>query len=377
MRVLAAIVIAQFLCTSLWFAGNAVVVDLIDEYALADTLVGWVTSFVQFGFIVGTLIFAIFKISDKFSPSKVFMISALLGALFNVGITFFNTSGFILPLRFLTGFCLAGIYPVGMKIAADYHKKGLGMALGYLVGALVLGTAIPHLLKDFFSNADWKYVFYTTSLFAIAGGLMIGVGVGDGPYRKPSPNVDLTSFFRVFRHRDFRSAAVGYFGHMWELYAFWAFVPLFISTYFKSDQSVSVLSFMVIGIGSLGCIIGGYFSYRMGSKRVAGLALLISLLFCLASPLFFQMPPYLFMLILILWGAAVITDSPQFSTMVAQSAPQESIGTALTIVNSLGFAITIVSIQLLSAFNNPVYQFLLLAPGPLIGLVIFWRGFQK
>lgn len=377
--ILFAIVTSQFLCTSLWFAGNAVATELSIHFDLDEQMIGQVTSFVQFGFIVGTLFFAVLKISDRISPSKVFMLSAFLGAFFNVSITFLETPELILTLRFMTGFCLAGIYPVGMKIASDYHRKGLGKALGYLVGALVLGTASPHLLRDFFEGVGWRYVFYSTSVFAIIGGSMVGLGVSDGPYRQNSPDVDFTSFFRVFSFRDFRSAAIGYFGHMWELYAFWAFVPVFISYYLNSHPnglSVSFLSFLVIGVGSLGCVLGGYISFRSGSKIVAAISLIISLLACLLSPFFLQLSPGLFFTLLMIWGMTVIADSPQFSSLVAQSAPRESTGTALTIVNSLGFAITIVSIQLLSHVNDPRFMFLYLSPGPLLGLWIFWKGYR-
>lgn len=377
-RVLPLIVVAQFLCTSLWFAGNAVAADLTRTFRLEAGTVAAVTSFVQFGFIAGTLIFAFLKISDKYSPSKVFLVCGLLGATSNFGITLLETSTLLLPLRLATGFFLAGIYPVGMKIASDYHQKGLGLALGYLVGALVLGTASPHLFRDFFLGAPWQYVFYSTSGLALVGALVVGLAVADGPYRKPSPTVDPTAFFSVFRHRRFRSAAIGYFGHMWELYAFWAFVPIFISMYISqsgSDLSVSMLAFWVIGIGGPGCVIGGYISRRTGSDRLAAGALFSSLICCLISPLMLNVTTPVFILFLLFWGAVVVMDSPQFSALIAEAAPRESIGTALTIVNSLGFAVTIMSIQLLGFWIDSSNIFMLLAPGPILGLSLFIYGF--
>jgi predicted MFS family arabinose efflux permease len=364
----------------LWFAGNAVAADLTITFELDTDSIASLTSFVQFGFITGTLLFAFLKISDKYSPSKVFLVCGILGAASNFGITLLETDTLLLPLRFATGFFLAGIYPVGMKIASDYHQKGLGLALGYLVGALVLGTASPHLLRDFFLGAPWQYVFYSTSALATIGALVVGLVVPDGPYRRPSPSVDPTAFFRVFLHRRFRSAAIGYFGHMWELYAFYAFAPVFLSMYaFKNqiDLSVSLLTFFIIGIGGLGCVLGGYASRRIGSDWVATAALTTSLVCCIVSPFVLELPFPVFISFLLLWGAAVVMDSPQFSTLVAGTAPKESIGTALTIVNSLGFAITIVSIQLLSDYRDSTYLFLLLAPGPAMGLIFFITGYLR
>ncbi len=250
------------------------------------------------------------------------------------------------------------------------------MALGYLVGALVVGTASPHLLRDWFSTQPWEYVMYSTSLLALIGGLAIGVGVPDGPFRKATRNVDFSSFYRVFTHKKLKAAAIGYFGHMWELYAFWAFIPAYITLYNKINQaniSVSLTSFYVIGVGGLACVLGGYMSFRQGSARVAFSALSVSMICCILSPLVFIVPKFLFLLFLVIWGMAVITDSPQFSTLVAQSAPAESVGTALTIVNSIGFAITIFSIQLLSSFVDQEWLFIMLVPGPLFGLFVFYR----
>ena len=180
----------------------------------------------QFGFIIGTLTFAIFTISDRFSPSKVFFISALFGALCNVGILWKSSDLFsLLVCRFFTGFFLAGIYPVGMKIATDYFKDGLGKSLGYLVGALVIGTAFPHFLNGIPGTFHWKFVVLSTSCMAILGGLLMLVLVPDGPYRKPSKRTDFSAFLKVFQNKKFRSVTFGYFGHAWELYTFGPLSP--------------------------------------------------------------------------------------------------------------------------------------------------------
>ena len=375
--ILPVIIISQFCCTSLWFAGNGVMGDLIANFQLDNSVLGHLTSAVQLGFITGTLIFALLTIADRFSPSKVFFISALLGALFNACIIWNgNNLTSLLAFRFFTGFFLAGIYPIGMKIAADYYTKGLGKSLGFLVGALVIGTAFPHLLKDTTASISWRFVLIITTSLAVMGGLLMIIFVPDGPHRKPGQTLDLSAFFRVFQNKDFRSAAFGYFGHMWELYAFWAFVPVILKTYndLHSDFifNIPVLSFLIIGIGGPACVLGGYLSLKAGTKRTAFIALLLSCGCCLLSPFMFTLEyESLFIVFILFWGMVVIADSPLFSTLVAQNASANIKGTALTIVNCIGFSITIVSIQLINgirAYTDSNYIYVLLAIGPIIGL---------
>ena len=381
-HILFVIVLAQFLCTSLWFAGNAVMPDLIDEYHLQESALGNLTSSVQLGFIIGTLLFAVFTISDRFSPSKVFFVCAVLGGAANIATALGgNSVGMLVFTRFLTGFFLAGIYPVGMKIAADYHNNGLGKALGYLVGALVLGTAFPHLLKNFTEGLPWKYVLIFTTSFSVLGGVLMILFVPDGPYRKPSSTMDFGGVFKVFKNKKFRTAAIGYFGHMWELYAFWAFVPVMLITYLQNNQRVEfnipLLSFLIIGVGSLSCILGGYISQIIGSRNTAFYALSISAICCLVSPFVFFWSPFSFLVFLFIWGIAVVADSPQFSSLVAESAKGELKGTALTIVNSIGFFITIISILLVSFLTSVIdsnWVYMVLSVGPLIGLLIMYKN---
>jgi MFS family permease len=376
--ILAIIVFSQFCCISLWFAGNAVMDDLLIEYALNENALGHLTSAVQFGFISGTLIFAVLTISDRFSPSKVFFISAVLGAIFNILMVFEGNSYLsLLILRFLTGFFLAGIYPVGMKIAADYFRKGLGVSLGFLVGALVVGTAFPHVLKGFSGDISWRSVIIITSMLSLIGGLFIVIFIKNGPFRKASQHFEPSVFFRVFKNKKFKSAAFGYFGHMWELYAFWAFIPLLLITY--QDQhphtsfNIPLLSFIIISSGGIACVFGGYISLRYGTRKTAISALMLSCLCCLISPLMLITDnSVIFIAYLIFWGMVVIADSPLFSTLVANNVNHESKGTALTIVNSIGFSITIISIQMLnilSQFMNPQMIYIFLAIGPILGLL--------
>ncbi|MGI4751778.1 MAG: MFS transporter [Janthinobacterium lividum] len=379
--ILPLIVFSQFACTSLWFAANAIMPDLVKELGILPSAIGFITSSVMLGFIVGTLLFAIFSITDRFSPSKVFFINAILAAIFNISITFGKPDlQQLLLLRFFTGFFLAGIYPVGMKIAADHFEKGLGKALGFLVGALVLGTAFPHYLKTFGSILPWKSLLITTSACSVSGGLLVLLFVPDGPFRKINVAVHFKGVFGVFKKKDFRAVAFGYFGHMWEIYTVWAFLPLILQTYLRLHPgyylNVSLFSFLIIASGFIADIIGGYLSQSFGSKIVASTALLLSGLCCLLSPLFFQFGPILFLAVLFFWNMNIAADSPQFSTMTALHAPPELKGSALTLVNCIGFSITIISIQLtnyLLLVFNPVYVFPLLALGPFFGLIALRR----
>ncbi|WP_103070467.1 MFS transporter [Aquimarina sediminis] len=373
--ILPVIIISQFFCTSLWFAGNAVIDDLATQFDVSFNILGYLLSFVQFGFIIGTLTFALLTIADRFSPSRIFMICAFLGSLCNMSllipdITVFN----LLTARFGTGFFLAGIYPIGMKIASDYYKDGLGSALGFLVGALVLGTAFPHLINEFSWSSDYKAVIISTSIFAFIGGLAMWFLVPDGPYRKLVDKLQLGIVTQLFNIPGFKKAAFGYFGHMWELYAFWGFVPVILKTYANQhfvQLQISFWSFIIIGVGAISCILGGLISLKTGSRKVAYNSLLISGVFCIISPFLFQLPPEWFLIALGIWGMLVISDSPQFSTMAAAAAPPELRGTGLTIINCVGFSITIISIQLLSFLSEVLDNTLLyvfLSIGPILGL---------
>jgi len=374
-HILPVIIIAQFACTSPWFAGNTIIDELLVKTGLGTELVGYIISSVQFGFITGTLVFALLMLADRFPPSKVFFICALLAAVCNLYLLSETiTKWGLLIARFGTGFFLAGIYPVGMKIAADYYEKGLGKALGFLVGALVLGTAFPFLLNGTDFGKDPKLIIVTTSLLTLLGGFVLLLFVPNGPYRKKSTQLQLSAGFRLFEISNFRRAAFGYFGHMWELYAFWAFTPFAIQSFnilSKDQLSVPLWTGLVITLGSVSCALGGLASERYGSKKVAFSALLLSGICCLVSPLLFQSNEFLFLGGWCLWGMAVTADSPQFSNLVAASAPSEVKGTGLTLVNCIGFAITIGSIQLLSSLTlvlPPHYCFLVLGLGPLVGL---------
>ncbi len=356
--------------------------EILFYFNLEHSALGLLTSSVQFGFITGTLVFAMLSFADRYAPSKVFFICALLGALFNFSILGqWNSLYTLMLFRMLTGFFLAGIYPVGMKIAADYFDKDLSKSLGFLVGALVLGTAFPHLAKGITSDYPWQYVIMFTSFLAILGGVLI-YNIPNGPYRKKRVGVQLTACWKAFKNPLFRIAAFGYFGHMWELYAFWTFVPVICAQYLlhngAMDLSVSILSFCIMGIGGLGCIVCGYLCQFYGAKKVAYFMLFCSGMCCVLSPFVLDNGSTIFSIgFLLFWGFVVVGDSPLFSTLVAQHADPDIKGSALTIVTCVGFAITILSIQLLSFLYTTFHSkwiFMILALGPFLSLSTYIKN---
>ena len=374
-RILPIIVFSQFAGISLWFAGNAIITDLQTPMNVGIDDTGIVTSAIQLGFITGTLLFALLSLSDRYSPRKLFLVCSILGAISNLLIYFIAYDLFsLLVIRFITGFFLTGIYPIGMKIAAGWYKKGLGNAIGLLVGALVLGTAFPHLIKSFGSSLPWDHVIFVISALSLVGGTTMYLLVEDGPYISSGTKFNPKAIITLFKSEELRSSAVGYFGHMWELYTYWAFIPLILIYYLKLnpvDLNISTWSFIIIASGSIGCIVGGMISNKIGSAKVAFIQLFLSCFCCLISPLMFHTSAPVFLSFLIFWGVVVVGDSPQFSAIIALSAPKELVGSGLTLVNSIGFAITIFSLWFVNQFIGVIdytFLFLLFAIGPIVGL---------
>jgi MFS family permease len=385
-RILPVIVLSQFFCTSLWFAGNAVISNIAKQLQTGPAYLAYLSSAVQAGFITGTLGFALLGIADRFLSTRVFMVCALVAAIINLGICFPGiTPGILLTCRFATGFFLAGIYPVGMKIAADHYQRGLGKSLGYLVGALVIGTAFPHLLKSLTTSFPWQYIIAATSLLSVLGGIAMYLLVPQGPYAVAGKKHNWKASVNSFSNPSFKAAAFGYFGHMWELYAFWVFVPVIITVYKQHhpgiQMNVALWSFLIIAVGSISCVLGGYVSQYWGAKMTATVSLLLSCLCCLISPFFIAHGSMVLLLsFMLFWSIVVIADSPMFSTLVAQNAPAQSKGSSLTMVNCIGFFITIISIQLLSALRteaNSTYLYMLLAIGPLLGLAALFKNSKE
>ena len=374
---LGVIVLAQFLGTSLWFTPNAVMSGLAAAWSATTGEIGALTSAVQLGFILGTLVFAVSGLADRWRASRIFLVSALAGALANAMFVLSTGPETGMVWRFMTGLCLAGIYPVGMKLVASWAPERKGFALGWLVGMLTLGTAFPHLMRALSPGWGWQPVVLISSVLALVAGVVIA-WLGDGPGLPATGRFDWGGVLRAFRRPRFRAAALGYFGHMWELYAVWALAPLLVAHSLGQSEAgsplVPVVTFAFIAAGTVGCVLGGIISRRVGSARVAFVALSVSGLMCLFWPWLDALPTWLSLLLLAVWGMAVIADSPQFSALAAEAAPSESVGSSLAIVNSIGFLLTVFSIQLTASFWDGLGTGVtwLLVIGPILGLISFW-----
>ena len=371
-HILPVLVAAQFAGTSLWFAVNAVMPDLQRELGWATSAVGALTSALQLGFIVGTLVFALLAIADRFSARRVFLVCALAGAACTVGAwALVRHYEALMALRFATGFFLAGIYPVGMKIAAQWYRQGLGAALGLLIGALVLGSASAHALRALGNALPWPTLMLGVAALAAGGGLLLFFATHDAPHTHAKvTTLQWRALATLWTDGRVRASVLGYFGHMWELYTMWVMVPLILATRLQGT-SLSWTAFAVLGAGAIGCAGGGWVAQRWGSARVAGTQLLISGLCCLAAPWMLAAGDWVFYAWLVLWGITVAGDSPQFSTLTARNAPPQAVGSVLTLTNSIGFAISIVSILLFVSLSETVALGTLLpwlAIGPALGL---------
>ena len=372
-RILPILVLAQFSGTSLWFAVNAVMPDLQQQMGWPASAVGRLTSALQLGFIVGTLVFALLAIADRFSSRRVFLSCALAGALCTLGallhIESFNE---LLLWRAATGFFLAGIYPVGMKIASQWFPEGLGVALGWLVGALVLGSASAHGIRALAVELHWSTVMVSVAVLAAAGGLILFMAIPEPPASAATAKkLEWQALASMWTDWRVRASVLGYFGHMWELYTLWVLVPLILATQLDG-QSLSFAAFGVLGIGAFGCIGGGWLAKRWGSAQVATLQLSLSGMCCLLAPWLMSAPLFWFLLWLAVWGLTAAGDSPQFSTLTASNAPKHAVGSVLTLTNCIGFAISIVSIELFTSLAQ-AQQLASLLPwlgiGPFVGII--------
>ena len=374
-------VLAQWLGTSLWFSPSGAADGLMAHLGIGAATFGWLIAATQLGFIAGTLTFAATGTADRFAASRIFAVSGGVGAMANAAAAL-PELGFasVWALRFVVGLCLAGIYPLGMKMIVQWVGVRPAAALGWLVGMLTLGTAMPHAIRASGASWSWQAVVLASSVLALVGAAIVRL-LGDGPHAAASgASPQRVALRDIFAAPRFRASAFGYFGHMWELYAFWSVLPWLCQPVAaelaqrlgaERTPSVAWLAFAVIAIGSVGCIAGGQASRRLGSARVAAAALAGSGAMCLVYPLIPEASVFLRLAALFFWGLCVVADSPQFSALSAQYAPPQGLGSALVAQNGIGFAITVASILILSR-AVPAWgasAMWILAPGPILGLI--------
>ncbi len=370
------IVVAELMAVSLWFSANAVAEPLRAAWKLSLADVGALTNAVQLGFVTGTLLFALTGLADRYPASRLFTVCAVVGAAANAAFALFaHDLASALPLRFAVGVALAGVYPVGMKLVVSWAPARAPQTLAWLVGMLTLGTALPHGLRGLGAGWAWQGPVLAASLLALAAAALVW-RLGDGPHLQRATGAARAGPREVLanlRVPAFRASALGYLGHMWELYACWAVVPVLVAAAgiaAAGSSAQSWVAFAVIAAGALGCVGAGWWSRRIGGARVAALALAGSAACCMAYPLVASVSAGWALALLLAWGVVVVADSPQFSALSAAACQPQTMGSALALQNALGFALTMVSIQLATAWVDTWGAAIawLLLPGPLLGL---------
>ena len=374
-RPLALLAAALVLSMTTWFSATAVVPQLRAEWALGDTAAAWLTIAVQVGFVAGALILAASSLPDVFSPRVAILAGAAGASVANLVLLAADGPEVGLVARLATGFCLAGVYPPALKLASTWFQRGRGTALGIVVGALTLGSALPHLVNGL-GGLDWEVVVWTTSALTLAGGGLAAVAVPEGPYRFPAARFDPRQAHRALANRGVRLASLGYFGHMWELYAMWAWFLVFFSAVGNGGRGAAYATFAVIGAGALGCWAGGVLGDRWGRPETTAAMMAVSGSCALVVGLVGAWSAVAALLVGLVWGFAVVADSAQFSTLVTELADQAYVGTALALQLAIGFALTVATIWLVPYWEEAFgwrWAFAFLAPGPALGIAAMLR----
>lgn len=383
-RQLALLSFAELFGMSLWLAAAAVGPQFAAKWQLTQSQTGWLVTIVQFGFVLGTAFAAVMNLADVIASKRLFAASALLGAVANASLVHASSYQSALGLRLLTGFALAGVYPPAMKMISTWFRSQRGLGIGTVVGALTIGKASPYLVHAF-PGAGIATVLFTVSGFAVLGAVIVTVGYEDGPYAFPSRPFSWSLVGTVFREREWRLATGGYLGHMFELYSMWTWVPVFIAasaassglaTGARTNEIASLVSFLAIAAGGVGCVWGGLVADRRGREWLVTVAMAVSGICALLIGLTFGRLFWVVAAVAIVWGFFVVADSAQFSALVTEAVPPHAVGTALTLQTSLGFLLTMVSIQLIppaeAAFGWR-WAFAILALGPVFGIASIRR----
>ena len=382
-RSIALLVVASVMSLALWFSTTAVVPSLLKAYNFGNDRIALFTSAVQIGFVIGTLVSAFFGLADRMEPRRLFIMATLIAAAANATqLAIDPRSEGILICRFITGACMAGIYPVGMKIASSWANKDLGLLIGIVVGALVLGSAAPHLFNAL-GGIDWRFAIGAGSIAAIFGALL-ATGIQMGPQKKQSPPFNPKAALTAFVNPALRLANFGYLGHMWELYAMWAWIGVFLDTSFHLSGAgndpgfwAKSAAFIVIGIaGAIGCVGGGLLADRCGRTILTAGAMAISSFCAIFVGFLFGSDPWLLTAFCFIWGVTIVADSAQFSSSITELAPPDRIGTMLTVQTSSGFVLTLIPVHIIPHIAERIgwqYTFCILALGPIIGVFCMLR----
>jgi MFS family permease len=382
-RVLALLGIAELLGMSLWFAASAVTPQLRTIWGLTTSEAAWLTTNVQLGFVCGTAVAALLNLPDLVPARRLFSAAAFLGAAANAAILAAPGYRSALVLRFLTGFFLAGVYPPAMKMTATWFRSQRGLAIGVIVGALTIGKATPYLVRAI-PHVGLRPVVLTASVGAVVAGLLVTLGYRDGPFPFASRPFSWSLVRDVIRVREWRLATVSYLGHMFELYAFWTWIPAFLAASvaagaggrYRAPRAISLLAFATIAIGGFGSVWGGIFADKRGRERLVTISLFMSGSCCLLSGFLFGGPIWVLGALAMAWGFFVIADSAQFSTLVTESVPPHAVGTALTVQTSLGFLLTMLPMQIVPLIAQRTgwrWGFAILALGPVVGIAAIRR----
>jgi MFS family permease len=368
------------LSMSTWFSASAVLPQLREMWNLSPGTSAWLTIAVQIGFVCGAIVSSLINLPDIVAPRHVILGGAIGAAAANALVQIAGGPALGIPLRFATGFFLAGVYPPAFKLMSTWFRGGRGLALGVLAAAIVVGNGIPHLVNGL-GGLDWRVVIYATSMLTIVGGLIAEFAVKQGPYPFPSAVFDPRQAGRVFGNRGVRLSTLGYVGHMWELFAMYAWFSAFFADALRAwgasvGSTAAYATFAMFAAGGLGCWLGGILADRWGKSRTVTLMLIVSGSCSLLIGLLFGASPWLILLVGLVWGFTVVADSAQFSTMVTEYADQEYVGTALTLQMAAGFTITVATIWLIPLLQQVVgwrWAFAILVPGPILGVLAILR----